>query len=223
MHQTAMRKELAAAGYVFLSKFMPDLPPHVAISRLGHIGTVEGLAAVQHPKPRLTDNSTPNTYSGNFGAGAFPLHTDLAHWAIPPRFVALRCISGTLAVATAILDSREVVRSVGGERLRMALVQPRRPLKYGKHLLRLLEKPAAAESERLRWDPLFLKPANGFAAAVLEATRDTIHCSQPRRFLLSEPGDTLLFDNWRVLHGRSPVPAEALQREIARAYLESVH
>lgn len=220
---TATGEELLAAGYVFLSQFMPELPPQVAINMLGRIETVEGLAEVQFLAPRLIGDSTPNTYSGNFGTGEFPLHTDLAHWATPPRFVVLRCLSGTNSVATSVLHSQDAVRSVGSEGMRMALVQPRRPLRNGKHLLRLLERPDAAEAERIRWDPVFLKPANGFAEAVLAAMRDTLHRSQPLQFLLREPGDTLLLDNWRVLHGRSAVSAEGLQRVIARAYLEMVH
>ncbi|HAH95942.1 MAG TPA: hypothetical protein DCL69_03455, partial [Firmicutes bacterium] len=36
-------------------------------------------------------------------------------------------------------------------------------------------------------------------------------------------GDTLVIDNWRMLHARSPVPAGREDRKIQRVYLESLH
>lgn len=220
---TTTSEQLLADGYVFLPQFMPELPPRVAVSLLGCIDAVEGLAEVQLLTPRPITASTPNTYSGNFGTGEFPLHTDLAHWAAPPRYVALRCLSGSSTVTTSVLDSLGIVQSVGREALRMAIVQPRRPLRNGKHLLRLLERPVATESDRIRWDTIFLKPTNAFAAATVAGVQDALLHSDPVQFLLCEPGDTLVLDNWRVLHGRSPVSADGLQRVIARAYLEAVH
>lgn len=222
-HRTTAREELAAGGYVFLPRFAPELPPRVALGLLGCIDAVEGFSEVQLLTPRTDTSSTPNTYSGNFGTGEFPLHTDLAHWAVPPRYIALRCLSGTNAVTTSVLDSREVVQSVGWEALRMTIVQPRRPLRNGKHLLRLLEKEIAANSERIRWDSIFLKPANSFAAGTVAAVHDALNHAQPMQFLLRDPGDTLVLDNWRVFHGRSPVSSDEFQRVVARAYLEAVY
>lgn len=213
------REQLSAEGYVFLPKFAPELPPRVAFSWLGSIDSVEGLAEIQVLTPQTETASTPNTYSGNFGTSEFPLHTDLAHWAVPPRYIALRCLSGTKSVTTSVLDSLGVVQAVGRETLRMAIVQPRRPLKNGKHLLRLLEKPINVNSDRIRWDTIFLKPSNEFAAATVAGVRDALRHAQPVQFTLRDPGDTLVLDNWRVFHGRSPVSSDELQREIARAYL----
>lgn len=220
---TTTREQLVAEGYVFLPQFVPELPPRAAVDLLGCIDAVEGLADIQLLTPRTDTASPPNTYSGNFGTGEFPLHTDLAHWAVPPRYIALRCLTGTSSVTTSVLDSLGVVQSVGKEALRMAIVQPRRPLRNGKHLLRLLEKPDAANSDRIRWDAIFLKPSNAFAAATVADVREAILDAQPVQFVLREPGDTLVLDNWRVFHGRSPVSADELQRVVARAYLEVVH
>lgn len=216
-------EQLATDGHVFLPQFVPELPPLNAVSLLGCIDTVEGLAKVQLLTPRLITASTPNTYSGNFGTGEFPLHTDLAHWAVPPRYIALRCLSGTNTVSTSVLDSLGVVQTVGSETMRMAIVQPRRPLRNGKHLLRLLERPAGVHSDRIRWDTIFLKPSNAFAAATVTSISVALHHAQPVQFILRKPGDTLVLDNWRVLHGRSSVSADEFQRVIARAYLEVVH
>lgn len=217
------REQLSAEGYVFLPQFVPELPPRVAFNLLGSIDPVEGLAEIQVLTPQTETASPPNTYSGNFGIGEFPLHTDLAHWAVPPRYIVLRCLSGTKSVTTSVLDSLGVVQAVGREALRMAIVQPRRPLKNGKHLLRLLEQPVNANSYRIRWDTIFLKPSNEFATATMAGVHDALCHAQPVQFILRDPGDTLMLDNWRVFHGRSPVSSGELQREIARAYLGVVY
>ena len=221
--RTCTREQLVADGYVFLPQFMPKLQPGVAVSLLGCIDAVEGLAEIQLLTPQADTASTPNTYSGNFGTGEFLLHTDLAHWAVPPRYIALRCLSNTSSVTTSVLDSQGVVQSVGREALRMTIVQPRRPLRNGKHLLRLLERPIAADSDRIRWDTIFLNPSNEFAALTVAHVRDALNRAQPMQFILRDPGDTLVLDNWRVFHGRSAVSADELQREIARAYLKVVY
>jgi alpha-ketoglutarate-dependent taurine dioxygenase len=40
--------------------------------------------------------------------------------------------------------------------------------------------------------------------------------------LLLQPGDTLLIDNWRMLHGRSEVSTQSTSRIIDRVYLAEV-
>ena len=224
MHvSTTPSEQVAAEGYAFLPQFRPELPSTMAFSLLGRIDFVEGIRAIQTLTPHKVSESTPNTYSGNFGTGEFPLHTDLAHWAIPPRYIALRCISGSASVGTMLLDSSALVKKVGNSRLRMALVQPRRPFRYGRQLLRLLERTESAEIERVRWDSIFLKPTNAFAASVVIEVYDALVHSRQHQVVLREPGDTLLLDNWRLLHGRSPISENGYTRIVDRAYLEMVH
>ncbi|MBX9848415.1 MAG: TauD/TfdA family dioxygenase [Rhodocyclaceae bacterium] len=209
--------DIAMHGYSFLPKFLPGVPTHDAFSKLGQVELVDGFQAIQMLVPKRMEDATPNTYSGNFGTQTFPLHTDLAHWAVPPRYVALRCQEGSTAVATLILDSRNLIQEIGEEHMSMSLLQPRRPFHgYGIPLLRLLEK--TKETIRLRWDPIYLKPANSFAAPIFEATRQALQQAPAKEVFLSDIGDTLIFDNWRMLHGRSPVP-DGTNRRIERAYI----
>jgi hypothetical protein len=42
------------------------------------------------------------------------------------------------------------------------------------------------------------------------------------KILLNEPGDTVLIDNWRMLHGRSQILAQGKVRHIERVYLSEV-
>ena len=40
---------------------------------------------------------------------------------------------------------------------------------------------------------------------------------------LVNPGDTVIIDNWRMLHGRSNVPISCVHRIIDRTYLGRLH
>ncbi len=41
-------------------------------------------------------------------------------------------------------------------------------------------------------------------------------------FVLEQTGDTLVVDNWRMLHARSAVPMTQRNRKIHRAYLSTL-
>jgi hypothetical protein len=120
MHIT---EQLVTAGFAVIRRFMPGTSSIDAFASLGIVDQLEGLNSVQALKPYGTGEASPNTYSGNFGTNEFPLHTDLAHWAAPPKFLALRCVRGGAGgVATRIWDGKALIASVGVEVLRRALV-----------------------------------------------------------------------------------------------------
>lgn len=221
-HPLDVADEVATQGWALLREFEPSLPTSKAFVCLGEIDRVEGLNEVQTLRPREINTAPPNTYSGNFGKGEFPLHTDLAHWAVPPRFLALRCIRGSSDVPTRILDSREVVLSIGQSTLRRALVQPRRPLRNGKQLLRLLEQVEALGQPMFRWDSIYLRPATLSGERVFFLINDYLSVAKTIDVTLLVPGDTLVIDNWRMLHGRAATPENALDRHIERTYLKAL-
>lgn len=72
----------------------------------------------------------------------------------------------------------------------------------------------------LRWDYLFLKPLNQAAIRVGESIKSI---QEIRRIdvCLADPGDTLIIDNWRMLHGRSSVPS-ATHRRLERIYVSKL-
>ena len=67
-----------------------------------------------------------NQYSGHFGLGSFPLHTDLTHWRLPPRYLLLRCLTGSENVFTSLLASSYVAGAVGMHTLQRAILRTRR-------------------------------------------------------------------------------------------------
>lgn len=190
--------------------------------QFGIIDTIEGLNPVQTLIPRIKSEAPPNTYSGNFGRSEFPLHTDLAHWAFPPHYFLLRCVRGVANIRTRLLDGKSIIAKVGAERLRSALVQPRRPMRNGKQLLRLLGWSDACSCDILRWDSIYLHPASPASARTFGEVAELLRAAPCAEINLLEPGDALLIDNWRFLHGRSPAGEGAEKRHLERVYLKEL-
>lgn len=213
---------IAVHGYSLVRGHRPNCPSIEALSDFGQIDTLEGLNAVQSLISHDLVEAPPNTYSGTFGVAEFPLHTDLAHWAVPPRFLALRCVRGSESIATRLLDGRVLTAHFRPELLRTILVQPRRPMRNGKQLLPLLERVESSDYFRLRWDSVYLRPATDHSTELFTNVLSFIASSPPAELVLLDRGDTLIIDNWRCLHGRASAPSGALTRQIDRAYLRSV-
>jgi L-asparagine oxygenase len=211
--------EIGQQGYITLRGHRPEACSFDALSDLGQIEVVEGLSAIQSLTPQDKAEALSNTYSGNFGLGEFPLHTDLAHWVIPPRYLALRCIRGVASVGTRLFDGRHLIERFGADLLRTILVQPRRPMRNGLQLIRLLERVSCSDEFRLRWDSIYLKPASVHSSKFFCEFVEFIKNAKPFEVHLLERGDTLIIDNWRYLHGRATTDDRARERKIDRAYL----
>lgn len=207
-------------GYAFLPKYRSDNSPNEAFSLLGSLVSLGEGEPVHSLQPKSKLNEPPNTYSGNYGRGNFPFHTDLAHHRHPPKYLILRCIKGYQDVTTPLIDSKALLDRVGEEELARALVRSRRRVKGEAPLMRLYETTTAGK--RFRWDQLFLVPASEHGKQVFQRVMDEVKIQNGIELSLADPGDTLVVDNWRMLHSRSSVPESAADRVIARAYLEEL-
>lgn len=187
---------------------------------LGRTACAEGCPAIHALSAKETSGQL-NTYSGNYGRAAFPLHTDLAHWYLPPRYLVLRCIIGMREVSTQLLDSATIFDQLGLTWLRRTLMQPRRPLGNSRSLLRLVER-APDRTYFCRWDPLFLVPATEESARSTTTLSAFLDSAPLQSIALENGGDTLIIDNWRMLHGRSKISITQLERRIDRAYLGEI-
>jgi L-asparagine oxygenase len=146
----------------------------------------------------------------------------MAHWHVPPRFLILRCLQGSAEVPTTLADGLLIIQQVGETALARALVKPRRTVQGKRLLLRLYERDHA-DGHFLRWDEKYILPASPAGEQGMSQLRAAV-ATAPRRVIhLVRPGDTLVLDNWRMLHGRGSVPPDALNRTIERAYLRSIH
>jgi L-asparagine oxygenase len=216
-----LTQKLIEDGYALLPGLMPDVSTEVAVASLGEVLTIPGTTRVQVLRPREKADSPPNIYSGQFGKSDFPMHTDLAHWYVPPRYFVLRCIVGAPEVATRLVDGRNIIEHFGVDALYRTLLQPRRPSNGSRPLLRMLICTGVGE-QQFRWDSLFVQPATESSSVTFHAVSDFIDAQVESQIYLTNPGDTLVVDNWRMLHGRTAVPPTAGSRHIERAYMQSL-
>jgi L-asparagine oxygenase len=207
-------------GFVYMPGLQPDSPTLVVAESLGVPLTFVNIPTVQAIRPKSKHMVSANIYSGNYGLDAFPFHTDLAHWYLPPRFLLLRCICPADRVATLLHRHESVISALDPVTIRRALFRPRRKLRGQSALLRLLQP--SAGSVIFRWDQLFLHPANDEAAEVATHMQSVQPAFVENRVVFDRPGDTLLIDNWAMLHGRTPVPDAGLHRLVERVYLSEV-
>jgi L-asparagine oxygenase len=211
-----------SAGYAFLRMHSPTRPTADVAAQFGQVAALPSMSLVQQLTPKRMERASPVSYSGNYGLGHFPLHTDFAHWCRPPRYLLLRCVVGSSDVSTQLLDGHTLISAVGPDRLARTLVRPRRPLNGQRPLLRITDR-VNDRATLLRWDFLFIRPATAFSASVYgEIVAYLLH-GTPTEVFLASPGDTLIIDNWRMLHGRSSVIGRESDRLIERAYLGELH
>jgi len=219
--EISVRVELSEIGYTFLPSFALGEFGIDLYTRLGKLTTIPGIEPVQHLRPKENTTAGPNTYSGNFGLREFPLHTDLAHWYVPPRYLVLRCVVGSENVKTRICDSRELYDRFPYELLHGTLVRPRRPLAGERSALRLLTRTNG--DLRFRWDSTFIAAADSVSARTIEGIHAFLcHEATCQNIGLTNPGDTLILDNWRMLHGRTSVGPTDAYRHLERVYLSEI-
>ena len=225
MLSEALKKD----GFAFIPSWSPNSNTFEVAQFLGK--TIElakvsdkfNIKTVQALEPRYKQSGANRVYSDIFGLNKFPLHTDLAYWREPPHYLVLRCLRGSSEVLTKILNVAIVERIAGELVIQRALVKPRR-LPHNMPVCVLPLRPTGLGNNSIRWDSVFLKPVNGAASQFFDVmarldSDTTLGVNVP----LVNHGDTLVIDNWRVLHGRSSVPSHGEMRRIERVYLSSLH
>lgn len=215
-------EQLTTAGWAFAPRFEPAWSTLRVAQSLGEpfsfrdIVGYERVPTVQRLRPKERSSSQQTMYSGTYGLGAFPLHTDLAYWYLPPRYFVLRCVHGDPSVATVLVDGDDLLRRMGQGLFRRALFQSRRRKEKRAPLLAACER--LQGGELVRWDPLFLKCANKVAVELCEQMRLVQLDAYTSKIVLGDPADTLIVDNWRILHGRTEVSTNST-RLLERAYI----
>jgi alpha-ketoglutarate-dependent taurine dioxygenase len=219
-----LRTILETQGYVFIPCWNPESQTEIIAKDIGklfkisEINGYEHISNVQSLKPREKRDDIKNQYSGYFGLDNFPLHTDLAHWFRPPRYILLRCIFGSSSVATKLLSSANIRQKLGGFTIEKAIVKPRKnKLNIPKCLLPLSFKENNIQA--FRWDSIFLVPINQASKEIYDFLTSKKIVNNVDCQLLKNPGDTLIIDNWIMLHGRSEVEKSSKDRLIERVYL----
>jgi alpha-ketoglutarate-dependent taurine dioxygenase len=209
--------ELGEKGYARVKAISEAETTLETAGRLGSVSLISEVSPVQELVPRAADQTSSSSYGGMYGLGQFPLHTDMAHWYVPPHYFLLRCVQPAPEVKTLVLHSRNLFADEDEVTLRRALFRPRRRLDGRLTSLRLYE------SGRCRWDPVFIMPITKSAVELRERVVRRAEAGRIEELSLDDPMDCIVFDNWSVLHGRTKVPLECVHRKIERVYLDSVH
>lgn len=215
-----LNESLAKRGFVAIPKFYPTSRIDEIAEALGTISAIGSGAS--HPlRPLKKADVGPNTYSGQYGTGEFPPHTDLAHWRYPPRYILLRAVKGHSAVPTKLYDGKSILNLVSSELVTLAILAPRRP-RNGSIPLLSLYRPMD-DFGLLRWDKVYLRPANEHGRQAVAEFNSVLSSFSCEEIALTDCGDSLLIDNWRILHARGAVPATCEDRIVERIYLEALH
>ncbi len=208
-------KDLEANGFIQFSSDKNQSSLEVAES-IGRVFRVHSMPLVQTLTPREQIKEGKNTYSGNYGMEMFPFHTDLAHWYTPPRYLMLRCKNPADDVFTGIAHGNSIFNDESMLNLKRALFKPRRRLDNKSYFLRLFYDGI------IRWDSLFICPANTLAEEVQMRIANKIDNVDFKKVCFNSPGEVVLLDNWKVIHCRSQIPVSAKNRKIERVYLDEV-
>ncbi|WP_087548138.1 hypothetical protein [Acinetobacter sp. WCHA39] len=222
-----LHTQLEINGYVFFPKWMPETSTINIAKLCGEIfsfSTVLGYQTIpdtQQLKPKEKDYQC-NTYSGHFGLDNFPLHTDLAHWHTPPRYLMLRCIQGSKSVKTHILPFNNILDNLQKLSANKAIFSTR-PNPNGTTILLPMTFHSDKTIIAYRWDSIFLLPVNSAAKDIQNYFKSMNFKDQIQDFELLHAGDTLIIDNFKNLHGRSEVVHLESTRIIERIYLNKVY
>ena len=207
-----IRESLVTDGYVDLGAYHPEKSAMEVAQQIAQDLSVKIDRFTDPLTVNSVDAKPKNTYAGNYGFGKLPLHSDLAHWHIPPRYLMLRCVVPDPQVFTLLLHHSEVVGKLSPVVVHRALFRPRRRLDGKMFLLRL------RDGGIFRWDQLFLIPENNEAYLVQNLMTNDISGFNVKEIALDKPSKTIVIDNWNMLHGRSMVKNNPSTRFIERAY-----
>lgn len=204
---TAVRRALSRAGWSAVElDAASDLRTIIPLLRSPAPG--HGRFTIDRLSPKRPEQARAGTMSACFGLGAFPLHTDRAHWPIPPRFLLLRSVGAETDRPTTLYDVLRLrARATFWRDLRRA-----RWMIGGRQGFLC---PLLSEGHAFRYDPLCMHPHDALAVGVEDELRRCLESEAPEHFMWTE-GRVLIIDNWRVLHGRGTSAREDFGRILER-------
>lgn len=207
------------SGFIILKNLEPELDTFSVAYQIGIPIEIPNIPIVQRLTPKLIEDSTSNIYSGNFGYGKFPLHSDLAHWYIPPRYLILRCITPSDVVFTGVVKTSSLLNKINISDIDRAIFKPRKRQDRELSLLKFKQKTEFGHI--YRWDSIFLRPCNKSAEIICNSINDA-EANQIFTKNYLNKGDVLLIDNWNTLHCRGEIKSNSVNRVIERVYLSAI-
>lgn len=181
-------------------------------SELGAIVGGRRGAEVERLESVTTDEARLPSLSATYGNAEFPLHMDMAHQAVPCRYLVLGCASaGQATAATRLLDAAELnftTDEISSLKTGIFLVRNGGRSFFAPILRR--------DRKFFRWDPGCMTAKDELAHIALSIFERKLRLAKPIRHVW-QSGSVLVLDNWRMLHGRESCDREDTHRTLLRS------
>ena len=215
IHSADLKKNIRRTGWLRFGKvtgsfsetkeFLESLAFRIGRPVQGKSGIVESIVV------RKRGYSKANSLSGKYGLGQFPLHCETSHWSVPCRFVLLSCYEDTVSsVPTLLLDSHHVELTEYERNLAHSAI-----FFISNGINSFYSTVLSTYRPFIRLDPGCMEAVSDKGMKILDAysvAKQQLHVTK----IHWEPGDILIIDNWRVLHGRDEVLDLNTNRTILR-------
>lgn len=202
-----------------VDSYLSDELHEVGICELdGNVPIVELASRLGKPGPSFVGGDVvdflqiggsphhPNWMSSVYRGAFLPFHTDCPYFNPPPRFAILRCNDvGDDSVVTRFIDMQLALNELSDSFTELLVREPW--FAYRSPSVRSLMHVATRltnDQFMIRWDPHSMRPMLPISAKA-QTVIDTICADSVFRDVTWSRGKTLVWDNWRFLHGRTKV------------------
>lgn len=187
--------------------------------QLGQVVHQESRPVISALKPIPAEAAASATASHRYGTGEFPLHTDLAHWPTPARYLVMANLNVVSQTPTLLLDTK-ADRAL--EELRPLAKRAIWSISKARRAFACTIIFGQGKAEGLRWDENVMSPSNPAAEGLVNRLRSALRLSDRVNLpsiRWNHPGRALVVDNWRVLHARPAVPVADHTRTLHRVFV----
>lgn len=160
-----------------------------------------GAGTIECLKPLAPNAAKLNSLSRVHGIGLFPLHTDGAHWEIPPRYILLSSVGQDTRRGTSVIDGRAVLSRMTSDEVGLV----RRGVVVTRSGRRSQLVSIVNERGFLRFDRGCMIPASLSGRDSMRIMSNMLDKEIVTR-VGWEKSSILIIDNWRCVHGREPAP-----------------
>ena len=173
-----------------------------------------GRPIVARLQPKAAVIGRERSLSAAFLTGAFPCHVDTAHWPIPCRYIILACLNpSTRARSTSLLDTARLGLK-HAERELLAVTPFRIVNGRNSFFATILH----SGRPFIRYDPGCMRSVSSDGERALGVLCREAWPAQVEEVQWN-PGEAVVIDNWRVLHGRGESVCDDRDRTLLRVYV----
>ena len=172
-----------------------------------------GATPIDRLIPRAAIEAPLHSLSGRFGKCSFPLHTDLAHWPVPPSFLMLAAERASQSSAVTTFARIPVLSDREFEQVSAGIFTISNSSKS------FLGSICERGRSFFRFDPVCMKPIDDVSVEALRVFSASVNGRSLQGTVQWATGDIVVVNNWTVLHGRSSVGASD-DRALLRLYFQ---